>query len=32
MASLEPIALADLGWLDLLEHDYESSRAAIRRR
>jgi tetratricopeptide (TPR) repeat protein len=28
VASLEPIAVADLGWLDLLEHDYESSRAA----
>jgi predicted ATPase len=28
MVSLETIALADLGWLDLLEHDYDSSRAA----
>ena len=28
LASLETIGLADLGWLDLLEHDYESSRAA----
>jgi predicted ATPase/class 3 adenylate cyclase len=27
-ASVETVALADLGWLDLLEHDYESARAA----
>ncbi len=28
LASWETIGLADLGWLDLLEHDYESARAA----
>ena len=28
LASMETIGLADLGWLDLLEHDYASSRAA----
>jgi hypothetical protein len=28
LVSVETIGLADLAWLDLLEHDYESSRAA----
>jgi predicted ATPase/class 3 adenylate cyclase len=28
LVSVETIGLADLGWLDLLEHDYKSSRAA----
>jgi predicted ATPase/class 3 adenylate cyclase len=28
LVSVETIGLADLGWLDLLDHDYESSRAA----
>jgi tetratricopeptide (TPR) repeat protein len=28
LVTVETIGLADLGWLDLLEHDYESSRAA----
>jgi tetratricopeptide (TPR) repeat protein len=28
LASVETISLADLGWLDLLEHDYASSRTA----
>src|SRR5215208_174464 len=28
LVSLETIGLADLGWLDLLDHDYKSSRAA----
>jgi tetratricopeptide (TPR) repeat protein len=28
LVGVEIIGLADLGWLDLLEHDYESSRAA----
>jgi hypothetical protein len=28
LQNLEAVGLADLGWLDLLEHDYESARAA----
>jgi tetratricopeptide (TPR) repeat protein len=28
LVSVEIVGLADLGWLDLLEHDYESSRSA----